>query len=67
VNIKSVHDLKTFLSYASQNLNWDIDPDDINNIDDLTYLGLKKAAVLLACFKYASFLSGVSNSTDTVC
>jgi hypothetical protein len=35
--IKSVHDLKTFLSYASQNLNWNIDPDDMDDMDDLTY------------------------------
>ncbi|MDR2049835.1 MAG: N-6 DNA methylase, partial [Treponema sp.] len=36
-DIKNVSNLKTFLSYASQNLGWNIDPDDLDDTDDLTY------------------------------
>lgn len=49
-NIRSVKDLDSLISYLSENLGWNIDLNDFDDIDDITYdfdaddLGLKEEA-----------------------
>ena len=49
-NIRNVKDMDSLISYLSENLGWNIDLDDFDDIDDITYdfdaddLGLKEEA-----------------------
>lgn len=49
-DIRKVNDIESLMTYFSENLGWDIDPDDYYDIDDITYdfeaadLGLKDEA-----------------------
>lgn len=49
-DIRKVNDMETLITYFSEKLAWDIDPDDFYDIDDITYefdaesLGLKEEA-----------------------
>jgi hypothetical protein len=36
-SIKQVHDLKTMLAYFAEKLNWRIDVDSFDDIEDITY------------------------------
>lgn len=49
-DIRTVNDMESLITYFSETLGWDIDPDDFYDIDDITYefdaadLGLKEEA-----------------------
>lgn len=49
-DIRKVNDIESLMTYFSENLGWDINPDDYYDIDDITYdfeaadLGLKEEA-----------------------
>ena len=64
-DIRKVNSIESLMSYFSEKLAWDIDPDTFYDIDDITYefdaedLGLKEEAFAkIVSFKTASSTGG---------